>query len=98
MDRDQTIKQWHDFWFALIQKAFDKSAFDALCTLLRPRGMHDAGWDVLDESEATFEDFNWMLSKAEKEKGTACVGLTRFDGHPEGGALNESAHAKIDHH
>ena len=73
MDRDQTIKQWYDFWFALIQKAFDKSAFDALCTLLRPRGMHDAGWDVLDESEATFEDFNWMLSKTKKEKGTACA-------------------------
>ncbi len=73
MDRDQRIKEWHDFWFNLIQKAFDKSPFDALCMLLRPRGMHDAGWDVLDESEATFEDFNWMLSKAETEKDAACA-------------------------
>src|SRR5689334_19195454 len=73
MDREQTIKECHDFWFALLQKAFDKSPFDALCTLLRPRGMHDAGWDVLDESEATFDDFNWMLEKAQKEKGLACA-------------------------
>lgn len=73
MDRDQSIKEWHDFWSVLIQKAIEKSPFDAICTLLRPRGMHDAGWDVLDESEASFEDFNWMLSKAENEKDAACA-------------------------
>ena len=31
--------------------------------------MHDAGWDVLDESEATFQDFNWMLQAAQDAKG-----------------------------
>ena len=73
MDRDQSIREWCDFWFALTKKAFEKSPFDVLCTLLRPRGMHDAGWDVLDESQATFEDFNWMLAKAKKEKDAACA-------------------------
>jgi hypothetical protein len=72
-EREEGIKEFHDFWFSLMEKAFDKSPFDALCTLLRPRAMHDAGWDVLDESEATFADFNWMLSKAEKEKGQSCA-------------------------
>ena len=69
MDREQRIKELHDFWFALIHKAFEKSPFETVCTLLRPRAIHDAGWDVLDESEATFADFDWMLAKAEKEKG-----------------------------
>jgi hypothetical protein len=63
------LKSCHDFWFAFIQKAMKHSSFDALCTLLRPRAMHDAGWDVLDESEATFEDFNWMLKTAHETKG-----------------------------
>jgi hypothetical protein len=67
------VKEFHDFWFVLIQKAFDKLPFDVLCTLLRPRGMHDAGWDVLDEAQVTFGDFNWMLDKAQKEKGKACA-------------------------
>ncbi|HZF01027.1 MAG TPA: hypothetical protein VE344_03940 [Methylomirabilota bacterium] len=49
MNPEEAKKKYHDFWFGLIQKAFDKSSFDTLCTLLRPRSMHDAGWDVLDE-------------------------------------------------
>jgi hypothetical protein len=73
MNREQRIKEFHDFWFALIEKAFGKSPFNTVCTLLRPRAIHDAGWDVLDESEATFADFNWMLAKAEKEKGRSCA-------------------------
>jgi hypothetical protein len=63
------LKECHDFWFELIQKAFDKSSFDTLCTLLRPRGMHDAGWDILDEAESTFKDFNWILTTATKKRG-----------------------------
>jgi hypothetical protein len=70
-DVDNVLKECHDFWFTLIQKAMDRSSFDTLCTLLRPRGMHDAGWDVLDESEATFEDFNWMLKTAHEARGKA---------------------------
>lgn len=35
--------------------------------------MHDAGWDVLDESAVTFDDFDWMLEKAQKERGAACA-------------------------
>jgi hypothetical protein len=66
---DPLLKECHDLWFALIQNAMERNPFDALCTLLRPRGMHDAGWDVLDESEATFEDFNWMLKAAHDAKG-----------------------------
>lgn len=73
MTREEAIKEYHDFWFSLLQKAIDKSPFDALCTLLRPRGMHDAGWDVLDESKATFDDFNWMLTEAKKSKGEMCT-------------------------
>lgn len=72
-EREQSIKECHDFWFSLIQKALDKSSFDALCTLLRPRSMHDAGWDVLDESQATFDDFNWMLEKTHAERGIVCA-------------------------
>ena len=68
---DPVLKECHDLWFALIQKAMEHSPFGALCTLLRPREMHDAGWDVLDESEATFEDFNWMLKAAHDAKGKA---------------------------
>jgi hypothetical protein len=66
---DPSLKHCHDFWFGLFQKAMDKSPFDTLCTLLRPGGMHDAGWDVLDEAGATFEDFNGMLDVAQKTKG-----------------------------
>jgi hypothetical protein len=33
--------------------------------------MHDAGWDVLDESQATFDDFNWILEQTERLKGKA---------------------------
>ena len=68
---DPLLKQFHDFWFGLFQKAMDKSPFDTLCTLLRPGGAHTAGWDVLDEAETTFNDFNWMLDVAEKTKGKA---------------------------
>ena len=68
---DPALQACHDFWFSLIQKAMDHRSFDTLCTLLRPRGMHDAGWDVLDESEATFEDFNWMLNTAQEARGKA---------------------------
>jgi hypothetical protein len=68
---DPVLKECHDLWFTLIEKALDHRPFDALCTLLRPRGVHDAGWDVLDESEATFEDFNWMLKMAHDAKGKA---------------------------
>jgi len=68
---DPLLKQCHDFWFGLFQKALNKSPFDTLCTLLRPGGAHTAGWDVLDEAETTFNDFNWMLEVAQKRKGTA---------------------------
>src|SRR5882724_6983415 len=66
---DPALKESHDFWFSLIQKAMDRSPFDTLCTLLRPRRAHDAGWDVLDESQATFEDFKWMLKTAHEARG-----------------------------
>jgi hypothetical protein len=66
---DAAATESHDFWFSLVQKAMDRSPFDTLCTLLRPRGAHDAGWDVLDESQATFEDFNWMLKTAHEARG-----------------------------
>lgn len=66
---DPPLNECHDFWFSLIQKAMEHSPFDMLCTLLRPRGAHDAGWDVLDESEATFEDFNWVLKAAQEARG-----------------------------
>jgi hypothetical protein len=68
---DPLLKQCHDFWFGLFQKAMDNSPFDTLCTLLRPGGAHTAGWDVLDEAGATFKDFNWMLDVAQKTKGKA---------------------------
>lgn len=68
-DREQIEKEYHDFWLNLIQKALDKSSFSLLCTLLRPGSMHDAGWDVLDESQATFDDFNWILGKTHAERG-----------------------------
>jgi hypothetical protein len=68
---DPLLRQCHDFWFGLFQKAMDKRPFDTLCTLLRPGGAHSAGWDVLDEAETTFQDFNWMLDVAQKTKGKA---------------------------
>jgi hypothetical protein len=68
---DPLLKQCHDFWFGLFSKAMDKSPFDTLCTLLRPGGAHTTGWDVLDEAQTTFNDFNWMLDFAQKTKGKA---------------------------
>lgn len=68
---DPLLRQCHDFWFGLFQKAIEKRPFDTLCTLLRPGAAHSAGWDVLDEAETTFQDFNWMLDVAEKAKGNA---------------------------
>jgi hypothetical protein len=68
MSKPKSPKEAHDYWFGLFQRAFDRSAFDALCTLLRPCGMHDAGWDILDESAALFDDFNRALKKARDER------------------------------
>lgn len=68
---DTQLQEYHDLWFRLFEKAFSVSSFDTLCTLLRPGAMHGAGWDVLDEAESTFADFNWMLDVAQKEKGKA---------------------------
>ncbi len=62
-------KLYHDFWFSLLKEAFQASSFDTLCILLRPRGMHMSGWDILDEAEVTFDDFNWMLEIANKQRG-----------------------------
>ena len=66
---DPQLKECHDQWFSLFEKAFNVSSFDTLCTLLRPGAMHGAGWDVLDEADTTFTDFNWMLAAAQKTKG-----------------------------
>jgi hypothetical protein len=66
---DKQLQECHDLWFRLLEKAFDVSSFDALCTVLRPAAMHDAGWDVLDEADNTLVDFNWMLDIAQKTKG-----------------------------
>lgn len=65
------IKDWQNFCKALFERALDRSPFDTLCTLLRPRGMNTAGWDVLDEAEKTFDDFNWMIATAHEAKGKA---------------------------
>lgn len=66
---DPRLKECHDLWFSLFEKAFNISSFDTLCTLLRPGAIHGAGWDVLDEADTTFTDFNWMLDVAQKAKG-----------------------------
>jgi hypothetical protein len=63
------VKECHDLWYQLFEKAFSTSSFDTLCTLLRPGAMHGAGWDVLDEADSTFADFNWMLDVARKTRG-----------------------------
>ena len=55
--------------FACLKKHLAQVSFDTLCTLLRPGAMHGAGWDVLDEADTTFTDFNWMLDVAQKAKG-----------------------------
>jgi hypothetical protein len=70
---DPGVKEAHDLWFTLLDRAVNQRRFDALCTLLRPRAMHDAGWDVLDGAEATFADFNWMIETAQKLKGKAAA-------------------------
>jgi hypothetical protein len=66
---DPRLKECHDLWFGLFEKAFNVSSFDTLCTLLRPGAIHGAGWDVLDEADTTFTDFNWMVDVAQKAKG-----------------------------
>ena len=67
--KDPRLKKCHDLWFGLFEKALNNRSFDTLCTLLRPGAIHDAGWDVLDEADITFADFNWMLDIAQKAKG-----------------------------
>lgn len=53
----------------LMRTAFERSGFDALCSLLRVGGMADASWDPFEESRAAFEDYNWLLNKARSERG-----------------------------
>jgi len=49
----------------LVDRAFQHSGFDALCTLLRVGGMSDAGWDPLAEARRAFDDFNALLPHAQ---------------------------------
>jgi len=63
-NRDEFSKIIHQ----LFMKAFEVNQFDALCTLLRVGGMADANWDPFEESRISFEDYNWSIEKAKKER------------------------------
>lgn len=65
----------------LIRRAFEKSGFDTLCTLLRVDGMSDPGWDPFEETRQALEDYNWMLEQVQQEKGDTAalrVGLLMY--------------------
>jgi hypothetical protein len=63
-NRDEFIKIIHQ----LFMKAFEVNQFDALCSLLRVGGMADANWDPFEESRTAFDDYNWAIEKARKER------------------------------
>ncbi len=57
-----TREEAADCFDSIWATSFQRRAFDALCTLLRVTGMPDAGWDVFDEANEAFEDYNWHLA------------------------------------
>jgi hypothetical protein len=56
-----TDQEAADCFERLWNDAFERSGFDAVCTLLRVSGLQDAGWDPLEESEEAFKDFEQYL-------------------------------------
>lgn len=59
--------------YRLFKKAFESRPFDALCTVLRVKGMYTVGWDAFEESLDAFDDFNWLLQKSVSERGDRCA-------------------------
>jgi len=57
----------------LFSRAFKSSPFDALCTILRVKGLSDSNWDPFEESLDAFDDFNWFLKRSIKEHGDRCT-------------------------
>ena len=52
----------------LLVSAIANGPFEVVCTLLRVNGMQDPFWDPMEESWEAFEDFDWLLKKAEAER------------------------------
>ncbi len=57
-------EKFFEYFCSLARKAFEKNAFDTICSLLRVGGCQDADWDSFEESQKSFEDYNWLLKKA----------------------------------
>ncbi len=77
IDEVQAELYFWDLWNA----AFKKHGFDTFCTLLRVDGLHDAGWDPLEESAQAFDDYNWHLTakdSALSEKSAWRIGLLMY--------------------
>ena len=66
MIKNRLIKreEYASYLFALFTKAFVKSPFDMVCTLLRVSGIQDEKWDPFEESLDAFKDYNWLLKQA----------------------------------
>ena len=63
--REISVEEYADCLQDLYLRAFKKSPFDTICTVLRVTGCQDADWDPFEESKEEFEDFNQVLREAE---------------------------------
>jgi len=65
----------------LFWRAFEKSPFDVLCTVLRVGGLQDADWDPFEEVKGAFADFNWYLNAKDEKlsaKASWRIGLLMY--------------------
>lgn len=64
-----TTQEVAEYLLGLIRRAFDQDPFQTLCALIRVGGSTDANWDPFEESERALADFEWMIDRAQEERG-----------------------------
>lgn len=81
-----------EYFSILSKKAFNKNPFGTICSFLRVSGLQDTNWDPFEESQKSFDDYNWLLDKAKdcpSQKGQWRIGLLIYCQAIEMGAPHE---------
>lgn len=78
---DDPRQPYVDLLMEIFNRAFQRTPFGTLCTLLRVGGMTDSKWDPFDEAAAAFDDYNWILAQVQEHRDDRCarrVGLLMY--------------------
>lgn len=67
-----TLEECAGFWEKLLTSAYEDSAFDVVCTLLRVTSYENPQWDPFEESRVAFLDFSWMLEESKLKREENC--------------------------